>query len=110
MVNSPRIEEHLAGAKTGKIMVDYEVVEDVVVWKDVLQEGPQGGNVPLSIADVINNLAEGLFFFDVKHLIEGLVRAPNPQVFVQYKHGLPDCVNGLLRLLQCPGNGDLSSA
>src|SRR5688572_1133651 len=56
------IEEHRAATDGGKVVSDLEIPELGVLWNDVFQQASQLGNVPLAVAELVQQPALRLSF------------------------------------------------
>ena len=87
------IEEHGLGAKVRKRVRDLEVVEGGVVGHNLLQQVPQGGNVPLAIAQVVEPVRLRLLGGDLEALIKIPIRHEHVQGGVQHHQRDPHRVH-----------------
>ena len=69
-LNLPGIQKHDALANGGKIVLNFIVVEGCLLGQDGFQQFPQFGDVPLLIAQVIDQLSYRLFRIYLKDFIE----------------------------------------
>ena len=54
------IEEHHPAADHRESVVEFEIVEDGAFGNDVLKQGPQVGDVPLAVTQLIDKAALSL--------------------------------------------------
>ena len=94
--DAPGIEQQNLLPDGGKIVLHAEVVEVRVLGKDVLQELPQGGDVPLPLADLVEQPAFRLGRIHLEDLIERTARRDDPQLAVQHHQRLADRGNDAL--------------
>jgi hypothetical protein len=73
-----------------------EVVEDGAGRDDVFEQRTQIGNVPLAVAELVDELVLRLFGRDVEGLVEGAVRRMNAQAAVKNQERLTDGVDDIL--------------
>ncbi len=88
------VEQHRALAQLRELMVHLEIIESVILREDFLEQRPQPGNVPLAIAQVVNEPADGFFGRHPKVFIEGAARAAHAQGTVQHQQRLAHRVHG----------------
>ena len=74
------VQQHELPPDGRENVVNLEVVERRVLGQDFLQQLPQPGDVPLLVAQVVNELAHRFFRRDPEGPVEGAVRLPHPQV------------------------------
>ena len=77
------VEEHRLRADVLEIVLDLEILERAVRRDDVLQERPQGRDVPLAVPEVVDESADGLGRGDPEGLVEGAIRRPDVEVPVE---------------------------
>ena len=65
-----------------------EIVEDGTLGNHVFEQRPQVGDVPLAVAQLVNEAVLGFFGRDVKGLIEGAVGGSHAQGGVEDQKGL----------------------
>ena len=88
-------------------MVNLEVFNGMAVAQDLGQQRPQLGDVPLTVAQVVDEAALRLFFRDVEVPVEGGVGRANPQALVENHEWLSQGRNDVLGvgkgvLVMCP--------
>ena len=96
----------------GNDLFHLEVLEMAVPGQDHFQQGPQAGDVPLAVAQLVDQPALRVRGGDLEALVEGPVGRPHPQVAVQHEqrfpHRLDDAdgvVAGMLDFLLAPFEG-----
>ena len=94
------IEEHALGADVRKRVRDLEVVEGGVVRQNLLKQVPQGGNVPLAIAQVVEPVRLRLLGGDLEALIKIPIRHEHVQGGVQHHQRDPHRVHNALGVEQ----------
>ncbi|HEX2121143.1 MAG TPA: histidine kinase dimerization/phospho-acceptor domain-containing protein, partial [Thermoanaerobaculia bacterium] len=86
-----------------KVVLELVVVEDGAHRQDVLEQRTQVGDVPLPVAELIDEPPLGLFRRDGEGLVEGAVRRMDAQFGVENQqrlaHGV-DHILGMLDLIQ----------
>ena len=92
------VQQHHPAADRREGVLQLEVVEDRARGDDVLEERPQVGDVPLAVAQLVDQPALGLAGRDVERLVEGAVGRPHPQRGVEDQQRLPHRVHDVLRV------------
>ena len=92
------VEQHHAAPDDREGVLQLEVVEDGTRRNDVFEECPQGGNVPLAVAQFVNEVVLRLFGRDLKRLIEGAVGASDAQGGIQHQERLAHRIHDVLRV------------
>jgi hypothetical protein len=69
--------------KIGEVVFNLEVFNGMAVAQDLGQQRPQLGDVPLTVAQVVDEAALRLFFRDVEVPVEGGVGRADPQALVE---------------------------
>lgn len=77
-------------------MFHLEVVESSALRKDLFQKGPQGRNIPLAVAQIVDQVPRRFFRPDLEPLVERVVSRLHPQVGIQHDHGFPHGVHDAL--------------
>ena len=90
------VEQHHPAADGREGVLELEVVEDGALGDDVLEQGPQVGDVPLAVAQLVDEAALGLRGRDVERLVEGAVGGPDAQRGVEDQQGLAHRVDDVL--------------
>ena len=92
------VEQHHATTDDREGVLQLEVVEDGALRDDVLEQCPQVGDVPLAVAQFVDQAVLGFFGGDVKCLIEGAVSALHTQRGVEDQQRLAHRVHDVLRI------------
>ena len=75
-------------------MLDFIAVEHGILGEDLLKEHPQPGNVPLTVAEVVDELPDRSLGRHFEGFIEAVVGGENLQVRIQhhkrFAHGFHD--------------------
>ena len=90
------IEQHHPAANDRKGVLELKVVEDGTLGDNILQQGPQVGDVPLAVAQLVNEAVLGFFRRDVKGLIESAVGGPDAQGGVEDQQRLTHRIDDVL--------------
>jgi len=76
------VEYHYLSADEREIVRDFKALEECVLGQDVFKELFQSRNVPLAVAELVDDLVLGIFGFDLKRPIERIVRSDHAKVFI----------------------------
>ena len=101
------VEQHRPPADAFKLVVYFKIVEVAVSRKDLLQQHPQARDVPLAVAQVVEEPALRLGGRDQESLIERPVRGPHSQVGVENQQGLADGLHDALGVIESVLRGPL---
>ena len=71
------VEQHHPTPDSRERMLELEVVEDRALGDDILEKRPQVGDIPLAVAQLIDQAVFGLLGRDLEGLIEGIVGGPD---------------------------------
>ena len=80
----------------GEVVFDLEVFDGMAVAQDLSQQRPKLGNVPLAVAQVVDEAALRLFFRDMEVPVEGGVGRADPQALVEDHEWLSQGRNDVL--------------
>ena len=91
-------------------MLPLKVVEDRTQGDNIFEKSSQGGNVPLAVAQLVDEAVLGFFERDLKSLVKGAVRGSHAQRGVEnqqrFAHRIDDvlsiCFNGFQIRLGTP--------
>ena len=92
------VEQHHPAADDREGVLQLEVVEDGALGDDVLEQGPQVGDVPLAVAQLVDEAVLGLLGRDVKGLVEGAVGGADAQGGVEDQQRLAHRIHDVLRV------------
>ena len=99
----PGVQEDDLSADAGENMVHLVAVEDGFIGEDVLEQHPQFGDVPLPVAEVVDEIADGLLGRYLEGFVETEIGREDFQLRVQHHqrlaHGLDDALGILQGLL-----------
>ncbi len=97
------VEQHHPAADHREGVLQLEIVEDGTLGDDVFEQRPQVGDVPLAVAQLVNEAVLGLFGGDVKGLIESAVGGADAQGGVEDQqrlaHRIDDVQGVVLNIL-----------
>ncbi len=85
-------------------MIDLEAVHGGLLGDDRLHEHAQGGDVPLAVAEPVEQAADRVLGIDLERRIEGATGREHPELGVEHDEGLVDGVDD--RLSQSLGVND----
>jgi len=91
------VEEHYTPSDRWKFVLDLVGLDSSVFRDYVFQKIPQRRDVPLAIAQLVEQSALGFLRLHPKDPVKGPARGHYPQVSVKHDEGLADGVNGRLR-------------
>ena len=90
------VEQHHATPDDREGVLQLKVVEDGALGNDVFEQRPQVGDVPLAVAQLVNQAVLGFFGGDVKGLIESAVGGADAQGGVEHQQRLAHRVDDVL--------------
>jgi hypothetical protein len=92
--NRPRIEQHGAPADVGELVLDLVAVHDKLLRQDFFQQHPQRGDVPLAVAQRVQQPALRILRVGAEGVVERAAGGDDAQVLIQDKewlaHGVDD--------------------
>ncbi len=77
-------------------MIHFEAVHGGVFGDDRLKQEPKRRDVPLAVAQGIEQAAQGVLRIDLKYFVEGSTGRQNSEVFVQNQERLVDRIDDRL--------------
>src|SRR5204862_900863 len=89
-------QQHDPPADEREVVFELEVVEDGALWNDVFQQRAQSGNVPLTVAELVDQSVLGFIRRDMKGLVKGTVRGVNAETAVEDQQRLANGVHDIL--------------
>ena len=93
----PRIQEHQTPSDNGKVSFDFVSLHHGVLWRDVLQQQPKFGNIPLAIAQPIYRTTLNVLTIHPERLMESAVSSDNAQVLIENQERIADRIYDRLR-------------
>jgi hypothetical protein len=87
------IQKHRALADAGEIMLNFIVFHGSLLRKDFSQQQAQLWNIPLTVSQVIQELAKGIVRFDFECQIEGLACGNDTKILIENNEGFSDRVH-----------------
>jgi hypothetical protein len=82
------VQQHGALAQAGKVVLDLEAVHRRVLGDDGLEQDPKGGDVPLPVAQVVQQAAHGVLRIDLEDLVEGPAGRQDDEAPVQHQQAV----------------------
>src|ERR1700676_4876798 len=79
-------------------MLDFKGLDGFSVRNDGLEQGAELGNVPLSVADLIELPPDCMLWGDCEHVAEGAVRKADGQIGLEYEDTFADRLPEIQRL------------
>lgn len=96
------IQQHGPVSDARKIMLDLKAVHRRLSGNDGFEQCAQGGDVPLPVAEQIQQAPARLRLVDLESLVERAARCHNVKAFVQHQerivNGVDDCLGKRLRV------------
>src|ERR1700726_4770262 len=92
------VEEHHPPPNGRKVMLPLKVVEDRTQGNNIFKEVSQDRDIPLAVAQFVNQAVLGFFERDLKSLVEGAVRGSDAQGGVKNQERLPPPIPPVLGL------------
>src|ERR1700730_525599 len=97
------VEQHHSPSNDRKIMLPLELVEDRTEGDNFLEKGSQDRDIPLAVAQLVNQTVLGFFERDLEGLVEGAVGRSDAQSGVKNQerlaHGIDDVLGVRLNRL-----------
>src|SRR6266516_1644892 len=112
-----RVEQHCAPSDRRKLVLDLVGLDSAMLWNDFFEESAERRNIPLSVAQVIEQPALRVLRIRSKRLVKGPARGDHAQVPIEYDEGLAHSVDDhvcegmpILDIAQrVVGHGEISS-
>ncbi len=95
--NLPRIEEHGPFADVGKFMLNLVAFKLPVLGRDLLKQSAQAGNIPLAVAQCVEQPSLRLLAVHSKSHVEGAAGRDDAQVTVEHQRGFAHRIDDGLR-------------
>ena len=89
----PRVQEHRASPDSGKFPLDLVTLHHGVERRDILQQEPKRGNIPLPVAQRVNRTILKILTGHPERLTKSVVRADDTQILIQHQKGIPDRIH-----------------
>jgi hypothetical protein len=92
----PRIQEHQTPSDNGKVALDFVSLHHGVLWRNVLQQQPKLGDIPLAIAQPIYRTTLNVLTIHPERLMESAVCSDNAQVLIENQERIADRIHDRL--------------
>src|SRR5580693_1072847 len=86
-------------------MLDFKGLDGFSAGNDGLERGAELGNVPLSVADLIELPPDGMLWRDRECVAEGAVRKTDGQVGLEHEDAFADSLHEIQRVDFAHGSG-----
>ena len=93
------VEQHHPAADHRERVFQLKIIEDGTLGDDVFEQAPQVGDVPLAVAQLVNEAVLGFFGRDVKGLIESAIGGLHAQSGVEDQQRLAHRVDDVHRIV-----------
>ena len=111
LIDPAGVEKHYLVPYRGEYVVDLIMIEPGVCRKDVFKQLSEGGDIPLSVSKVEEELSYSLVGCYTEYVAETPVDRKHPQTSVEHHKGFPQCLDDRLGIamvfLKC-GIGSLT--
>ena len=98
IVETPGVQQHHTLADLLEAMDHFEIVHDAVLRADVLEQGPQQRNIPLPVAQLVDETSDSVFGRHAKTRVERAIRRMDSQAGRQDHERLVDRVDDSFRV------------
>ena len=92
----PRVQEHRAASDNGKVAFDFVTFHNRVLGRDVLQQQPKLGNIPLAIAQPVSRTTLNVLKIHPECLVESAVCSDDTQVLIEDQERIADRIDDRL--------------
>ena len=103
MINPPGIEQDGALTNAFEGMLHLEIIEGRIFRQNLFQKLTESGDIPLTVAQMVDLPADCLAGLHFEVVVEGCIRLPHSQIVFKHEHGRPYGVYDLLRETLCVG-------
>ena len=90
------VEQHDFRADRGERVLHFEIVNGIEVLQDSVEQRPQTGDIPLTVAEVVNELALRFHFRDAEGEVERAIRGHDVQTLVEHNKRFAQRGNDIL--------------
>src|SRR5580693_6419830 len=90
------VEQHHPPSNGREVMFQLKVVENGTLGNNIFEEGSQVGDVPLAVAQLVNQSVLGFFRRDLKSLVEGAIAGSHTQGGVENQQRFADRIHDVL--------------
>ena len=103
VVDTPGVEQHGAAAQCREVMLDQEFFDAGVLRQDLVQQLAQARDVPLAVAQIVEECADRFARRDAERAVEGAIGAFDMQLSIEHQqrlaHGVDHVLGQLARVL-----------
>jgi len=92
-----RIQEHRSPSDNGKISLDFVSLHHGVLGRNVLQQQPKLGDIPLAISQPIYRTTLNILTIQLERLMESAVCSDDAQVLIENQERIADRIYDRLR-------------
>ena len=89
----PCVQEHRASPDSGKFALDLVTIHHGVVPRDIFQQEPKRGDIPLPIAQRVNRTILNVLTSHPERLTKSAVCADDTQILIQDEKRIPDRIH-----------------
>ena len=89
----PRIQEHRAASDSGKFPLHFVTLHHGVLRRDIFQQEPKRGNVPLPVAQRVNRTILNVLTSHPERLTKSAVCSDDTKVLIEEEKGIPDRIH-----------------
>jgi hypothetical protein len=89
----PRVQEHRASPDSGKFPLDLVSLHHGVLRRDIFQQEPKHGNVPLPVAQRVNRTILNVLTSHPERLTKRAVCGDDTKVLIEDKKRIPDRIH-----------------
>ena len=88
MVSGPKdlagVQDERPPTEPLEVVIDLVALDRFVLRDDALEQFPQGRNIPLSVAEIVDQAALGLGLLHLEQTIEGPIGGRHAKVLIQH--------------------------
>ena len=89
----PRIQEHCAASNSGKFPLDFVTLHRGMLRRDIFQQEPKRGNVPLPVGQSVNRTILNILTSHPERLTKSAVCSDNTKMLIEEEKGIPDRIH-----------------
>jgi hypothetical protein len=89
----PRAQEHRTSSDSGKFPLDLVALHDGVLRRDIFQQEPKRGNIPLPVTQRVNRTIFNVLTTHPERLTKRAVCADDTKVLIEDEKGIPDRIH-----------------
>src|ERR1700688_3413214 len=92
-----RVQRHDASSDSGKLTVDFILLNSRVIRRDRFQQLTKLWYVPMTVFDLIKQMATNILTGELKDLIEGAARSGDALIPVEHQERVANGINNRMR-------------